>query len=88
MNKESKFAKTIRDVSNICIIVTPIFAVPYFLWIQNPRLFIFLENYNTILSGCDLILWIVFLLTLVTVRSNRTLKTEKQIPIMDWQPVI
>ncbi len=71
MNKESKFAKTIRYVSNICIVVIPIFTVLYFSWLQKPRLFISLENYQAILSGCDLILWIVFLLTLVVLAARK-----------------
>jgi hypothetical protein len=63
MNKESKFAKTIRYVSNVCIIVIPIFVIFYFWWFQHTQLFIFFRSYEAILYGCDLILWIGFLFT-------------------------
>jgi hypothetical protein len=70
MNRESKFAKAVRFISNICVFVLPILVILYFLWLQNIQLII-LINYKIILFGCDLILWIVFLLNLVVLAARK-----------------
>ena len=70
MNRESKFAKAVRLISNICVFVLPILVILYFLWLQNIQLII-LINYKIILFGCDLILWIVFLLNLVVLAARK-----------------
>jgi len=56
MNKESKFAKAVGQISKIGVIVIPIFTILYFLWFQATSLFIFLKYYKIILYSCDLVL--------------------------------
>ena len=71
MNRESKFAKAIRLISNICVFVLPILVILYFWWTQDTQFTIFLINHKTLLFGCGLILWIVFLLTLTTLATRK-----------------
>jgi hypothetical protein len=61
MNKESKFAKAMMQISNICVFVLPIITIVYFLWFQGATgAFILLEYYRIILYSCNVILWIGF----------------------------